>query len=78
MVFSTSPCRVVIGRATGARVKRAVRESVKRRLSQCSSETAGNYVGAEAEETPLLEAVTRQQLVKTQQTEKLSVCCRDL
>jgi hypothetical protein len=31
-----------------------------------------NKVGAEAEETPLLEAVPRERLVKTQQTEMLS------
>jgi DNA-binding protein Fis len=46
-----------------------VRESVKRKLSRMSRETAGKDVRAEAEETPLLEAVTREQLVKTQQTE---------
>jgi hypothetical protein len=31
-------------------------------------------VSTEAEESPLLEAVTRERLVKTQQTEKTSVC----
>jgi hypothetical protein len=30
-----------------------------------------NEVSAEAEESPLLEAVTRDRLVKTQQTEKI-------
>jgi hypothetical protein len=30
----------------------------------------GNEVSAEAEESPLLEAVTKERLVKTQQTEK--------
>jgi hypothetical protein len=34
-------------------------------------------VSAEAEESPLLEAVTRKRLVKTQQTEKLGVCYGD-
>jgi hypothetical protein len=29
-----------------------------------------NKVSAEAEESPLLEAITKEQLVKTQQTEK--------
>jgi hypothetical protein len=35
-------------------------------------------VSTEAEESPLLEAVTRELLVKTQQSEKLSVCCSNL
>jgi hypothetical protein len=47
-----------------------VRETVKTSLSQCNREPAGNKVRAEAEEYPLLEAVTREQLLKTQQTEK--------
>jgi hypothetical protein len=37
----------------------------------CSSEPAGKEAsGAEAEESPLLEAVSRERLVKAQQTEK--------
>jgi hypothetical protein len=43
---------------------------VKRRLSWRNRETAGNEVSMKAEESPLLEAVTRARLVKTQQTEK--------
>jgi hypothetical protein len=43
-----------------------LRESVRRRLS----EPVGNKVRAEAEESPLLEAVTRERPVKTQQTGK--------
>jgi hypothetical protein len=35
-----------------------------------------NEVSAEAEDSPLLEAVTRERLAKTQQTEK-PVCCSD-
>jgi hypothetical protein len=31
---------------------------------------ASNEVSAEAEESPLVEAITREQLVKTQKTEK--------
>jgi hypothetical protein len=50
--------------------KRAVRKSVKRRLSWCSGEPAGNKVSAEAENYPLLNAVTRVRLVTTRQTEK--------
>jgi hypothetical protein len=50
---------------------RFVRESVKRRLSRCSSGPADNEVSAEAEDSPLLEAVTRERLVKTQQNEKI-------
>jgi hypothetical protein len=52
----------------GARVltERVVRESMKRRLSRCSLKPGGNEVSAEAEESPLLEAVTRERLVKTQ------------
>jgi hypothetical protein len=37
----------------------------------------GDELRAEAEETALLEAVTRERLGKTQQTEK-TVCCSDL
>jgi hypothetical protein len=51
--------------------ERVVGEFVKRKLSWCSREPAGNEVSAEAEESPLLEAVSREQLVKTQQTEKI-------
>jgi hypothetical protein len=47
-------------------VERVVRESVMRRLSRCSSEVSAN-----AEVSPLFEAVTRERLVKTQQTEKI-------
>jgi hypothetical protein len=43
---------------------------VKRRLSRCSGESAGNEVSADAEESRLLEAVTRERLVKTYVTEK--------
>jgi hypothetical protein len=43
---------------------------VKRRLSRCSREPASNEVSGEAEGYPLLEAVTRERLMKTQQTEK--------
>jgi hypothetical protein len=50
---------------------RVVRESVKRRLKQFSQEPAGNEVSAKAEESAPLEAVTREQLVNTQQTEKI-------
>jgi hypothetical protein len=56
-------------RTPGVR-ERIVGESVKRRLSRCSKEPAGNEVNKEAEESPLLETVTRERLVKTQQTEK--------
>jgi hypothetical protein len=35
-------------------------------------------VSTEAEESPLLEAVTRERPVETQQTKKLSVCCSGL
>jgi hypothetical protein len=34
--------------------ERVVRQSVKRRLSRCSWEPAGNEMSAEAEESPLL------------------------
>jgi hypothetical protein len=68
-------------RAVGAGVQRVVRESVKRRLSLCSSEPAGKEEsGAEAEESPLLENVTRERLVKIQQSEKTAcaaVICGD-
>jgi hypothetical protein len=43
----------------------------------CSWEPAGNDVSAEVEEFPLLEDVTGERLVKTQQTEK-TMCCSDL
>jgi hypothetical protein len=46
------------------------RQPVKIGLSLCTWEPAGNEVSAEAEESPLLGAVTRERLVKTQQTEK--------
>jgi hypothetical protein len=68
--FQRGSCRDVIRKTAGARVGRVVRESVKERLSRCSLEPAGNEMSAEAEESQLLEAVTRERLVKTQQTEK--------
>jgi hypothetical protein len=38
-----------------------------------------NEVSAEAEESPLLEAITKERLVKTQQASKrISGCCGDL
>jgi hypothetical protein len=49
------------------------RESCKRiceEQSWCSWESVGNEVSAEVEESPLLEAVIRKRLVKTEQTEK--------
>jgi hypothetical protein len=49
---------------------RVVRESVQRILIRCSWELAVNEIVAEAEDTPLLETVTRKQLMKTQETEK--------
>jgi hypothetical protein len=55
-----------------------VKPSVKRKLSRCNWELAGNEVNGEAEEPPLLEAVTRERLAKIQRPEKLSVCCSDL
>jgi hypothetical protein len=42
-----------------------------RRLSRRNWETAGNEVSAEDEESLLLEAVTMERLVKSQQTEVL-------
>jgi hypothetical protein len=41
-----------------------VRESMKRRLSRCSWEPAGNKLRAKAKKSPLLEAVARKRLVK--------------
>jgi hypothetical protein len=48
---------------------------VKRRFSRCSSVVVEHSpdrkdVNTEAEESPLLEAVTKERLVKTQQTEE--------
>jgi hypothetical protein len=59
----------VLRRTTGARVQRVVMESVKRRLSAIVEHSPeSNEVSVEAEESPLLEAITRERLVKTQQT----------
>jgi hypothetical protein len=44
---------------------------VKRRLSLCSREPEGKEVSAEAEEFLLLEALTRERLVKTHKTETI-------
>jgi hypothetical protein len=44
---------------------------VKRGISRCSWEPAGNEASAEVEEYPVLEAITRERLVKTQQSEKI-------
>jgi hypothetical protein len=41
-----------------------------RRLNRCSYEPECNEVSAEAEESRLLEAVTRERLVKTRHTEE--------
>jgi hypothetical protein len=46
-----------------------VRESCKKRSESIVRESVKKRLG-EVEESPLLEAVTREQLVKTQQTEK--------
>jgi hypothetical protein len=43
---------------------------VKRKLSRCRGEPTGIGLSAEAEESPLLEAFTRERIVKTEQTEK--------
>jgi hypothetical protein len=62
--FLRSSCRD-IRRAIGARVQKVVKEPVKGRLGAVSNE-----VRAKSEESPLLKAVIRERLVKTQQTEK--------
>jgi hypothetical protein len=53
------PSLDVIRRKGGARLQRVVRESVKRRSVSA------------VEEFSLLEAITRERLVKTQQTERI-------
>jgi hypothetical protein len=76
------PCEDVIRRTAGTRFQRVVRESVKRRLSTVSGVVEyspdSNEMSMETEEYSLLEAVMKEQLVKTQNTEKLCVCCSDL
>jgi hypothetical protein len=58
----------LIRRTVGARVERLLRESVKRRLVAGYSPNS-NEVSVEAEESLLLEAVTRELLLKRQQAE---------
>jgi hypothetical protein len=58
----------LIRRTVGARVERLLRESVKRRLVVGYSPNS-NEVSVEAEESVLLEAVTRELLLKRQQAE---------
>jgi hypothetical protein len=61
-VFSVGPCRGVIN---GASLEFSSIQRVVEYSTDC------NEVRAEVEEFPLLEAVTWERLVKTQQTEKV-------
>jgi hypothetical protein len=66
-MFSAGLCRGVVRRTIGARLERSVGYS-----------SDSNEVRVETDQSALLEAATRERLVKTQQTEKLSACCSDL
>jgi hypothetical protein len=65
--FLRGPCQDVIRKKTGARVQRVVRESEKR---EDLGGAVSNEMSMEAEESPLLQAVTRERPVKALQTKK--------
>jgi hypothetical protein len=72
-MFLRGPYRDVIRWITGAGCSRVVTESVKRRHHRCNCDPADNEVTAEAEESSLLEAVTRERLMKNSKLKRLSV-----
>jgi hypothetical protein len=67
--FLRGPCRYIV-LSQSEQDFRVVREYVKRRISGFSWKSAGNEVGGETKESPLLNSVTEKRLLKTQQIEE--------